>query len=263
MQINISFSIVLYKPDRDLLFKTLRSLETALLNLPLSTSVLYIIDNSPENHITFEATESFQVVYIKGHGNIGFGQGHNLAISKTNSDFHLILNPDVEIAFDGLNNALEFFSAHPECGLIVPAVFDRTGQRQYLCKRYPSILILALRGLAPQWLRKIFHKQLDYFEMRDVISNNVVWDLLLVSGCFMFFRTDVIKKLGGFDKRFFMYFEDSDLSIRAKKIVKIAYIPSVKIKHYGGYAAKKGFKHIIMFARSAVTFFRIHGWKFF
>lgn len=260
---NISFSIVTYNPNKKLLLETLAKLESALKNISFSKANLYLVDNSPDINRTFIGSRIFDVVYINGQSNVGFGTGHNMALAQIKSDYHLILNPDVEVAPDALDNALSFFSEHPECGLIAPAVFDETGQRQYLCKRYPSILILALRGFAPHWLRKFFQQQLDYYEMRDVIGENVVWDPLIISGSFMVFRTEAIKKLGGFDKRFFMYFEDSDLCIRASRITKIAYVPSVKIIHHGGYAAKKGFKHIMMFTRSAVIFFRIHGWKFF
>ncbi|WES91767.1 glycosyltransferase [Aeromonas hydrophila] len=83
----------------------------------------------------------------------------------------------------------------------------------------------------------------------------------IVSGCFMLFRTDVLQLLGGFDPRFFLYFEDFDISLRAGKISRIAYVPQVKVVHHGGHASRKGWRHIWMFGRSMVTFFNIHGWR--
>jgi GT2 family glycosyltransferase len=58
-----------------------------------------------------------------------------------------------------------------------------------------------------------------------------------------------------------MYFEDFDLSLRLGRIADIAYVPQVHITHSGGGAAKKGWTHRRLFMRSALTFFRDHGWK--
>ena len=99
--------------------------------------------------------------------------------------------------------------------------------------------------------------------MRDVIGDQVVWDPPLVSGACMLFRTAVLREAGGFDPRFFLYFEDYDLSLRVARKTRIAYVPAVKVVHHGGHAARKGLRHIGLFVRGAATFFRLHGWKWF
>ena len=98
--------------------------------------------------------------------------------------------------------------------------------------------------------------------MRDVINErDIVWDPPIVSGCFMLFRTDVLKRLSGFDPRYFLYFEDYDLSLRTHNIARVAYVPAVRVLHHGGGAARKGSAHIRMFATSAIKFFIRFGWK--
>ncbi|PRF94602.1 hypothetical protein C6Q22_02415 [Burkholderia multivorans] len=98
--------------------------------------------------------------------------------------------------------------------------------------------------------------------MRDVINDReVLWEPPIVSGCFMMFRTEVLKKLGGFDPRYFLYFEDYDLSLRAHEVADVAYVPSVRVIHHGGGASRKGFTHIRMFAVSAFKFFNRFGWR--
>jgi GT2 family glycosyltransferase len=135
---------------------------------------------------------------------------------------------------------------------------------QYLCKRYPTVLDLVLRGFAPRFIREIFRKRLNWYEMRDVINDrDVVWDPPIISGCFMFFRLQLLKELGGFDSRYFLYFEDFDLSMRAGQLARIAYVPRLRILHHGGGAAQKGYSHVRMFAASAFKFFSVHGWRFF
>jgi len=137
------------------------------------------------------------------------------------------------------------------------------GRVQYLCKRVPTVFDLFLRGFAPGWLRRRFAARMARYEMQDVIGDAVVWDPPLVSGAFMFFRTDVLRRLGGFDRRFFLYFEDYDLCLRAARETRIAYVPTVKVVHHGGHAAKKGLRHIRMFMQGAALFFRLHGWRWF
>jgi GT2 family glycosyltransferase len=172
-----------------------------------------------------------------------------------------VLNPDVLVAKDCLTEALLFLIAHPEVGLLTPAVVDGEGSRQYPCKRYPTVLDLFLRGFAPSFLRRLFQKRLDHYEMRDVIGDEVVWDVPIVSGCFMLFRHWVLKQLGGFSSAYFLYFEDFDISLRTARVARIAYVPKVRITHFGGRAADKGWRHISLFLSSLVTFYKQHGWR--
>jgi GT2 family glycosyltransferase len=97
--------------------------------------------------------------------------------------------------------------------------------------------------------------------MRDRDQYMVQLDIPLASGCFMFFRRPVLGRLGGFSERFFLYFEDYDLSMRTHRYGDIVYVPAVRIVHFGGNTARKGIRHIILFIRSAVTFFNLYGWK--
>lgn len=198
---------------------------------------------------------------LRAEGNIGFGAGHNLALREIESDFHLVLNPDVELAPDAILQALRFMTANPACGLLAPAVYDGEGNQQFLCKRYPAVLDFLLRGFAPGWLKRAFQQRLDRYELRDRIGSTVLWDPPVVSGAFMFFRTPILKRLGGFDPRFFLYLEDFDLALRAGKITRVAYVPQVRITHYGGHAARKGPRHVKMFVTAAFKFYNKNGWK--
>jgi hypothetical protein len=106
-----------------------------------------------------------------------------------------------------------------------------------------------------------FQRLLDGYELRDRMDAEVVRDVPIASGCFMFARRDVLQAVGGFTPEYFLYFEDYDLSLRIRRTSRIAYVSRVRIIHHGGEAAKKGQTHVRFFLGSALRFFRTHGWK--
>lgn len=260
----LTVSLVTYRPDGKQLADTLGAFAAACKKLTNWQVCLFLIDNTSPAEVplwlTTMASEAGAVL-IAGHGNVGFGRGHNIVLDRV-GDYHLILNPDVSMECDALVAALGFMVTHPECGLLTPAAYWADGARQYLCKRMPTLFDLLLRGFAPKVVKRLFSDRLASYEMRNHIGDEVVWDPPIVSGCFMLFRGEVLCRLEGFDPRFFLYFEDFDLSLRAAKLTRVAYVPLVRIVHHGGHAARKGWSHVRMFGRSAITFFAIHGWKF-
>ncbi|MBU9662040.1 glycosyltransferase family 2 protein [Burkholderia multivorans] len=263
----VSISIVVYYPDEALLRRTIETLSAAIATAAdnISEATVYMIDNREhvqghDYHI--EASNLFDLRWISGHGNVGYGRAHNLAIERTSSDFHVVLNPDVELDARSLREALAFFEAEPELGLLAPSVCDAEGKPQFLCRRIPTLLDLFVRGFLPPSIQRFFAGRLERYEMRELISSRrVVWDPPIVSGCFMMFRTATLKSLGGFDPRYFLYFEDYDLSLRVHGVARVAYVPAVHILHHGGGASRKGFAHIRMFIMSAFKFFNRFGWR--
>ncbi|MHC1550923.1 glycosyltransferase [Phyllobacterium sp. K27] len=256
----LTVAIVIFKPDQETVLKTIRSLQQALQFIGLTRVKIFLIDNTPvvsSYGWLLEAMEGLSFKIINGQGNVGFGRANNI-VANAVGKYHLILNPDVEMEREALANAITFMEAHNNCGLLTPQAFNSDGTRQYLCKRYPSVLDILLRGFAPRGVKQLFATRLDRYEMRDQIGDVVFWDPPIVSGCFMFFRGDVFKKLGGFDPRYLLYFEDFDISLRAAKFARIAYVPEVRIIHEGGNASRKGWWHIWQFARSARVFFWAH-----
>jgi len=262
---SLAVSLVLFRPDPLLLRSTLDALVTAC-RVAGVVPELFLIDNGGSDAALagLALPEGWPVRLIRGHGNVGFGRGHNLSLAGSATDgFHLILNPDLDLAPEAIREACAFLRAHPDCGLLAPAVQWDDGRTQYLCKRVPTVFDLFLRGFAPGWLRRRFAARMARYEMHDLIGDRVVWDPPLVSGACMFFRADVLRRLGGFDPRFFLYFEDYDLSLRAARMTRLAYAPTVKVVHHGGHAARKGWHHIGLFVRGAALFFRLHGWRWF
>lgn len=268
---HLHISIVTYAPDLSLLNQVLAHLGCALHHARqrclFTEAHLIIVDNGPGTtwheslqRVLDSIDLSATMQLLSGHDNIGYGAGHNLALQQSQGDYHLILNPDVLLQEDALSNGLAFLAEYPEVGLVTPMAWDEQGQRQYLCKRYPTVLDLAMRGFAPAGLRRRLQARLDRYEMRDQIDQAVFWDPPIVSGCFMLCRRAVLDQIQGFRPDYFLYFEDFDLSLRLAEVARLTYVPTVRIIHLGGYAARKGVRHIGLFLRSAVIFFHQHGW---
>jgi GT2 family glycosyltransferase len=275
---DLSISIVTYAPNLDALGDTLLSLGNSLLLARQTGEIgqcqLIVIDNGPGNqwaemltHTLDRLAERFAFLncrLITGHGNVGYGQGHNLAITQTRTEFHLVLNPDVILDSTAIADSTRFMGQHQNVGLLSPSAEDESGGRQFLCKRYPTVLDLLLRAFSPEWGKKMFRRRLDRYEMRECYSADVApFDVPIASGCFMLCRRTALDATGGFAMGYFMYFEDFDLSLRIGRYARVVCVPSVRVIHFGGNAAKKGWRHVLMFIKSGVYFFRRNGWKLF
>ena len=201
--------------------------------------------------------------YFHGHGNIGYGKAHNLVLGKLNSCFHLILNPDIVVDKEALLESIRTLTTDSKIAMLSPSAVDFSGKKQHLCKRYPTIFILFVRGFLSPNLKKLFSRRLKEYEMHDLSENNLTEGIPLISGCFMFVRTEFFKSITGFDKKYFLYFEDFDLSLRISMLGKLVFSPKVRISHGGGNTSEKGFWHRYNFIRSGFRFFNTHGWSFY
>ena len=268
----LSATLVTYRSPPAMLGRALASLAAAVARARAAglagDAAIFVVDNGPEDSREdvrapmreWPATAG-AIELVAGHGNVGYGRANNLVLDRLASDFHLVMNPDVELDPDALAAALRVLATHPQIGLAAPDARGDDGARQYLCKRYPSVWVLFLRGFAPAGLQRRFARALDDYEMRDVIADDLVANVPLASGCFMLLRTALFRRLGGFDPRFFLYFEDYDLSLRVGREASVAYVPAARIVHHGGEAARKGPRHVAWFLRSAWRFFATHGWR--
>lgn len=273
MTSSLSVSMVTYEPDLAMLGKGLGTLAVALGRArkegSLGAAQLTVVDNGPgerwapalQEVVRREIPAPTETRVLSGHGNIGYGRGNNLVLLASRADFHLVINPDVALEPAAIHEALSFMAAHPGVVILAPDARDPAGEPLYLCKRYPSVIDLAVRGFAPSPVKRWFRSSLERYEMRDLPRDRPSTAVPLLSGSFMFCRRAPVAEIGGFSDEFFLYFEDFDLSLRAARRGELAWVPSVRITHWGGHTARKGWRHWRLFVASAVKFFNRHGWK--
>lgn len=270
----LSVSIVLYNSSLDLLQRVLQSLRRSAAVAReagcLDFVSVFIVDNSSDPDCrqqlqrsvsSWPGNEFLQVSYRGLPQNLGFGAGHNTVIQALDSDYHLVLNPDVELSEDALRIGLSSLQEDAGIALVSPRVAGDNGRQEFLCKRYPSVLVLLLRAFAPRFIRRLFRKRLYRYEMRDGCDGEDETEVMLASGCFMLVRTAALRAAGGFNEHYFLYFEDFDLSLRMGGQGRLVFNPAMRIVHHGGYAARKGIRHVRFFVKSGITFFNQHGWR--
>lgn len=273
--ISLDISIVCYHSPLQLLLSTLRTALVSLKKIPVDAALIdyriLLLDNSEDQSLQLQSLDSLrdlaaevncELRLLQGHGNVGYGGAQNMAITASVAKYHLLLNPDVELDVDALLYGISYLELNPAVLVVSPHASYSDGRKQYLCKRYPTVLDFVVRGFFPEALKKLMHKKLAHFEMHELSEEQPSDAIPIVSGCFMLCRGEALRTVGGFDEDYFMYFEDFDLSLRLGKLGKIAYLPEMKITHHGGNSARKGIKHIGMFVRSGIRFFNQYGWRF-
>ena len=257
-KLNITASLVLYKNNPEIITETVLS----TLSTPLEIK-LYIVDNSPSRDLE-QTCKSLDVDYYHNEdGNVGFGKAHNLAISKCGiSDYHLVLNPDIYFDKNVIPQLIDYLESNQEVGLVQPKIFFPSGETQYLCKRYPTLLALFGRRFLPKQLHFLLKKHLDWYEMRDMGYDKIA-EVSYLSGCFMVFRKKYLDEIGRFDENIFLHFEDADITWRMAKKYKTVFYPDVHIFHHWARGSHNSLKQTIITIQSAIYFFNKHGWKLF
>lgn len=249
----INVSIVIYKQC----FEEIASLVKTLLKSDVVSQV-FLIDNSPKEQPLFS---TLNVFYRFNNKNIGYGSAHNMAIRKSldqNIPYHLVVNPDIDFEPTILSKIESFMNNNSDIGLLMPKVIYPSGEIQYLCKLIPTPFDLIFRRFLPKsWTQK----RTGRFELQATGYNKIM-EVPYLSGCFMFLRTDALKKVGMFDERFFMYPEDIDLSRRMHKKFRTVFFPNVEVIHHHAHGSYINLKLLFIHITNMIKYFNKWGWIF-
>ncbi len=245
-------SIVLYKNHS-------HELELAI-NSFIASSIpkkLYLIDNSASKP---RVASSDVTTYIYNYSNLGFGSGHNIALSlsqKDNAPYHLVMNPDVSFDPATLDILVQFMDDHPDVGLVMPKILYPDGTLQHLCKLLPTPVDLIGRRFFPflPWCQR----RNEIYELRFTDYNKTI-TVPFLSGSFMLLRRQAVQEVGSFDERFFLYMEDADLCRRIGAKYKTVYFPQAQIYHTYSKASYHKIHIMYQHIKSAILYFNKWGW---
>ncbi len=248
-------SMVIYRNPPEII----REAAESFLNSDCSVH-LTVVDNSPSAALR-SAFDGLAVAYHHYGENVGYGRGHNWAIFHAGpSRYHLVFNPDIRIPAGTLCSMIRFMEDHPDAGMVCPRVLNEDGSDQYLNKRYPSVMDFFVRRFVPSFLTPLFKRRLDRYEMRDV-GYDKVCDVEVMTGAFMLCRTGILKKLAGFDPRYFLYFEDYDLSRKFQKAgFRTLYDPGAAVIHHWTRGSHKHIGMTMIFAVNMCRYYNKWGW---
>lgn len=172
------------------------------------------------------------VIFAESGKNLGYGAGMNFGIKKARGEFLLVLNPDILVLENSIEPLYEFMKNHPETGIAGPKLLnpDRTVQSSFF--KFHNLLTPVYRrtplGRLP-WGREHLKRFLMSAEINNGAPKPVEWIL----GACMMARKSVLEKIGMFDERFFLYFEDTDLCRRVwESGRKVYYVPQSEMVHY-------------------------------
>jgi GT2 family glycosyltransferase len=256
MKYQLTATIVLYKNERNVLNEAINSFLNTSLNVKL-----FLVDNSPTDQLK-DINRDIRTEYIFNPSNPGFGAAHNLIMKDIwrISEYHVVLNPDVYFEQGTLEKLYNFMETNKNVGHVMPKVLYTNGEIQYLCKCNPKPFDLFVRRFLPRALKRCFKVRMDKYEYRDRDYNEIILDVPYLSGCFMFLRTETLKKIGLFDDRIFMYIEDADLTRRFLKVSNTAYFPQATIFHHFAKGSHKSWRLTWYSIHGAIIYFNKWGW---
>ena len=150
--------------------------------------------------------------------------------------------------------------ANHNTGLLMPNIFYPDGSTQYLCKLLPNPLTMIIRRFFP--VKSLLNKINNTYELR-FSGYDKLMDIPYLSGCFMFLRTETLSAAGLFDERFFMYYEDLDITRRINRHSRTVFFPEAKIYHNYEKGSYKSTWLLLRHLSSAIKYFNKWGYQLF
>ncbi len=224
---------------------------------------LIIIDNaSKDKSCEFLSQLKSQITNLKtifNNENSGFARAVNQGLKIARGEFILLLNPDTEIFEKTLEKTVNFLRQYSHCGVLGCKILNLDGSAQYSVRSFPNLIVqvlilLKLHNFLPR-LKPIE----DYFLWDFDYSKTQLVDQ--VSGAFLATRNEIVKRIGGFDEKFFLWFEEVDFCRRVKQAGwEIMYTPNICIRHYGAQSFFQllPFNRQRQFNQSLLHYFKKH-----
>ena len=199
-----------------------------------------VVNNASLDSADDLASKFPNLTIIKNTRNEGFGKAHNRAFASVPAKYYFVLNPDTEFpaSQNFLRHLYDFMEAHTQVGVVGPKVIYPDGSLQYSCYRFPTFWqpIFSRTRYGQSGQGKIMSDKFLMKEFDHATTRPVDW----VMGSAMFIRKTAWDTVGGFDERYWMYAEDSDLCRRMWEAgFAVYYLHSVYLRHEHGRASAK------------------------
>ena len=243
---DISISVVSHG-QIDLVFELLKGLKehcsATCFELILTLNVNEVIPFAPEDF-------PFPIRMLKNTIPLGFGANQNQAFTKASGRHFCVINPDIQLMCNPFP-ALLLCPNLSSVGVMAPVVVSEEGVLEDSARRFPTPFTI---------LRKLFRQGLvaDYAMRDDPVHPD--W----VAGMFMMFPREVFERVGGFDERYFLYYEDVDICARLRLLGYRAVVcPEARVVHHAQRQSHRNFRYLCWHLQSMGRFFlRFACWRF-
>ena len=216
---------------------------------------LIVVDNNSRDGSVEAIRKEFPGVKLLAESdNLGFAGGVNRGIEVATQPLVLLLNSDAETSLASVTESARYMAEHPQVGILGPRVLSADRSPVSTCWRDPSLVWVVLRSVGLSRL-KIFNFE-RYGE--KVFTEPAQVDC--VCGCALMIRRDLLLDLDGLDEDYFMYFEETDLCVRARRRgMQVHHAPVGEFVHQGrGTAKTVRLRTYLDSRRSHILFHRKH-----
>lgn len=200
-----------------------------------------VIDNGSKDKLSVSSLTGLSVKVLRSEKNLGFSGGQNKGIKyaiENNADFVVILNNDTVVDKKLIQELLDSMNSNSNVGIVAPKIYFYPGL-EFHKNRYKKVdlgKVFWYAGGRMDWKNVIgVHRGVDEVDKNQYEK---IEETDFASGCCMMIRADIFKRVGLFDEKYFLYYEDNDLSVRTKKKnFKIIYNPKAILWHRNAASA--------------------------
>ncbi len=217
---------------------------------PYELDVVGVDNVSSDN--SADLVEEFGGRVIRNNRNVGLAAAINQGVAETDAEWILVANPDTDLAPGSIAALVETAKTDNRIGMIGPRIVRLDGTPYPSGRRFPSLAVgVAHALLGGVWPDNPATRR--YFGKPVTAVGDVDW----ISGCCMLFRREAFDAVGGFDDRYFLYFEETKMALDMHRSGwRVVLDPSVEIRHReGGSMRSAPFRKVRSHHRSALRFY--------
>ncbi|MCA1562157.1 MAG: glycosyltransferase family 2 protein, partial [Acidobacteria bacterium] len=195
-----------------------------------------VVDNASSDGSADFVAKHPSVTLVRNEVNRGFGAAVNQAAATTRAPLLWLLNPDCVVEPDALGKLEAVFAQHRDCAIAAPQLLNADGSVQASARGEPTAWtgLFGRHGLLTRFFPRstVARRNLPAEDL--VIANREGAPVDWVMGACMLIRRDLFDRIGGFDERFFLYWEDADLCRRLRdRGFSTRYVPAARVVHAG------------------------------
>jgi GT2 family glycosyltransferase len=201
--------------------------------------IIVVDNNSPDNTVELIAAQFPQVVVIRNQANSGFAVACNQGGHKATGEYILFLNPDVVLDPGALSVLLLAYRSRPKIGAATPRIRFPSGSFQANCRKFPTINnMLFSRGSV---MGRLVLNHIGLGQVYTLPDYEVVTEVPAIAGTVFLIRRDLFLLARGFDRRFFLFMEDTDLCRRLDLAgYHNLFVPQAGAVHAWGQGSRSG-----------------------